>query len=60
MYMEEAIEDGNFLLDDPAFAELWAPNGPFPPITVLNSLAYSRSGTLLGVGDILYRRNYAE
>lgn len=25
--MNQAIEDGNFLLHDPAFAELWAPNG---------------------------------
>lgn len=26
-YMVEAIEDGNFLVNDPVFAEQWAPNG---------------------------------
>lgn len=62
MYMDEAIEGegGNFLLDDPAFAELWAPNGASPSISLLISLANFCSGTLLGLGDILYRRNYAE
>lgn len=26
-YMIESIEEGNFLLNDPVWAEQWAPNG---------------------------------
>ena len=59
-YMESATEDNNFLLEDPTFAELWAPNGILSSIHVFVRLADSLQGTLLGVGDTLYRRKYAE
>lgn len=40
--LADAIQDRPFILEDPMFAEVYAPNG-----------------TLLGIGDMCYRKTYA-
>jgi gamma-glutamyltranspeptidase/glutathione hydrolase len=65
-YMKAASVDNNtFLVDDPTWAEDFAPNGQcsagleIPACTV--SVAYANiSGTLVQLGDIITRKRYAK
>jgi gamma-glutamyltranspeptidase/glutathione hydrolase len=57
--MKAASQNNTFLVDDPVWAEDFAPNGSMQATTALN-MADWNSGTLLQLGDTITRKRYAE